>query len=76
MLKCVYLFFFERLRFVLVFPLKTAPFLQVAAMTLADTAQGGFSYNAQEDSYDNVQMLLSNLTFLGRQGQDVTRYKI
>ncbi|EYC07094.1 hypothetical protein Y032_0072g685 [Ancylostoma ceylanicum] len=45
---------------------------QVAAMTLADTAQGGFSYNAPEHSFDNVQMLFSNLTFLGRPGQNVT----
>ncbi|KIH65834.1 hypothetical protein ANCDUO_03837 [Ancylostoma duodenale] len=51
----------------------TENFKSVAAMTLADTAQGGFSYNAPEHSFDNVQMLLSNLTFLGRPGQNVTR---
>ncbi|KAK6766690.1 hypothetical protein RB195_026146 [Necator americanus] len=54
-------------------PYKFSPgYAQVAAMTLADTAQGGFSYNAPEHSFDNVQMLLSNLTFLGRPGQSVT----
>ncbi|KAK5975821.1 VWFA domain-containing protein, partial [Trichostrongylus colubriformis] len=50
----------------------SADYAQVAAMTLADTAQGGFSYNAAEHSFDNVQMLLSNLTYLGRPGQNVT----
>ncbi|ETN84473.1 lectin C-type domain protein [Necator americanus] len=54
-------------------PYKFSPdYAQVAAMTLADTAQGGFSYNAPEHSFDNVQMLLGNLTFLGRPGQSVT----
>ncbi|XGW32425.1 hypothetical protein V3C99_017180 [Haemonchus contortus] len=47
-------------------------YAQVAAMTLADTAQGGFSYNAPENSFDNIQMLLMNLTYLGRPGQNVT----
>ncbi|VDK60278.1 unnamed protein product [Cylicostephanus goldi] len=45
---------------------------QVAAMTLADTPKGGFSFNAPEHSFDNVQMLLSNLTFLNRAGQNLS----
>ncbi|WKY16537.1 hypothetical protein Q1695_001300 [Nippostrongylus brasiliensis] len=54
-------------------PFQFSPsYSQVAAITLADTAQGGFSFNAPEGSYDNVKMLLSNLTFLGRPGQSVT----
>ncbi|KAK6041408.1 hypothetical protein COOONC_21087 [Cooperia oncophora] len=50
----------------------SADYAQVAAMTLADSAQGGFSFNAAEHTFDNVQMLLSNLTFLDRPGQNVT----
>ncbi|CAJ0609897.1 unnamed protein product [Cylicocyclus nassatus] len=45
---------------------------QVAAMTLADTPKGGFSFNAPEHSFDNVQMLLSNLTFLNKAGQNLS----
>ncbi|CAD6189014.1 unnamed protein product [Caenorhabditis auriculariae] len=45
---------------------------QVAAMTLAESPQGGFSFNAGENSYDRVSGLINNLTAPGTAGQNVT----
>ncbi|CAB3401138.1 unnamed protein product [Caenorhabditis bovis] len=45
---------------------------QVASVTVADKAQGGFSFNAGENSFDRVVELINNLEFSGVAGQNVT----
>ncbi|CAI5455517.1 unnamed protein product [Caenorhabditis angaria] len=45
---------------------------QVAAMSVANKPQGGFSFNAGENSYDRVAGLLTNMSYIGEAGQNVT----
>ncbi|KAF1747336.1 hypothetical protein GCK72_023798 [Caenorhabditis remanei] len=45
---------------------------QVASILVYGQAQGGFSFNAGENSYDRVSGLLNNLTYIAQPGQNVT----
>uniref|UniRef100_A0A1I7T995 EGF-like domain-containing protein n=1 Tax=Caenorhabditis tropicalis TaxID=1561998 RepID=A0A1I7T995_9PELO len=45
---------------------------QVAALSVADKAYGGFSFNAGENSFDRVSGLLYGMPYIGVDGQNVT----
>uniref|UniRef100_A0A8R1I1U1 Uncharacterized protein n=1 Tax=Caenorhabditis japonica TaxID=281687 RepID=A0A8R1I1U1_CAEJA len=45
---------------------------QVAALSVADKAYGGFSFNAGENSFDRVSELLYGMQYIGVDGQNVT----
>uniref|UniRef100_A0A1I7XBT9 VWFA domain-containing protein n=1 Tax=Heterorhabditis bacteriophora TaxID=37862 RepID=A0A1I7XBT9_HETBA len=45
---------------------------QVAAMTLADRAVKGFTFNSTEQNFENVENLLNNLTYIKKSGQNIS----